>query len=570
MTTDTEAETPETAGDAASVSTEATEATEPAVTTASKADGKSSGADGSEAKSKAKAKTPKAPKAPKAGAKPKAKTAAKSKTEQKTKAKPKPKAKAGDEVPADDPDPRASGAEAGDGAPQADDAKAGQQESKQKPKPEPRPEPEEPPVPIPDLIDLNEFQSRPLAEMQRLASDIGLRVAGVRSKHQLVFEILSWFSRKGARLEATGFIDFTGDSHGFLRWPALSFLSNADDVYCAASFIRDHKLKVGNEVRACVRAPRDREKFLSVDSLIEIEGHPADTWEPPVDFDNLTALFPKERLILEYLDAPTPSPRVVDLLAPLGKGQRGLIVAPPRAGKTILLKNIAVSIQKNHPEVELIVLLLDERPEEVTDFRETVSAPVFSSTFDEPTRRHVQVSDMVAQRARRLVEQKKDVVILLDSLTRLARGHNANIGKGGGRTGSGGLDTKALERPRKFFGAARNVEEGGSLTILATCLVETDSRMDEVIFEEFKGTGNMEIYLDRELAEKRIFPAIHGLKSGTRKDDLLYHPDEFKRISSLRRQLVQLPAGEAMEVLIKNIQLTSSNAELLLRSLSLR
>jgi transcription termination factor Rho len=297
---------------------------------------------------------------------------------------------------------------------------------------------------------------------------------------------------------------------------------------------------------------------------------PAEDWETPVAFDELTALYPSERLILEYPDCPTPSPRVVDLLAPLGKGQRGLIVAPPRAGKTILLKNIAVSIQKNHPEVELIVLLLDERPEEVTDFRETVDAPVYSSTFDEPSRRHVQVSDMVAERARRLVEQKKDVVILLDSLTRLSRGHNVNIGNKGGRTGSGGLDTKALERPRKFFGAARNVEEGGSLTILATCLVETDSRMDEVIFEEFKGTGNMEIYLDREMAEKRIFPAIHGLKSGTRKDELLYHEDEFRRIGSLRRELVQLPAGEAMEKLVKNIQMTSSNAELLLRGLSLR
>jgi len=549
MTTETEAETPEAVGDAASASSDTPELS---LTSDAKSEVDAPAAKG-KTKAKAKAKSPRSTKA---------KTA--------TKAKSKSKAKAPDKASVEEESPASVDSDSSEEKPGGDADDASSDPASSEPKAKPEPEPEEPPVPIPDLIDLNDFQGKPLAEMQRLASDIGLRVAGVRSKHQLVFEILSWFSRKGARIEATGFIDFAGDSHGFLRWPALSFLSNADDVYCAASFIRDHKLKIGNELRVCVRAPRDREKFLSVDSLIEIEGQPADTWEQPVDFDNLTALFPKERLILEYLDSPTASPRVVDLLAPLGKGQRGLIVAPPRAGKTILLKNIAVSIQKNHSEVELIVLLLDERPEEVTDFRETVTAPVFSSTFDEPTRRHVQVSDMVAQRARRLVEQKKDVVILLDSLTRLARGHNANIGKGGGRTGSGGLDTKALERPRKFFGAARNVEEGGSLTILATCLVETDSRMDEVIFEEFKGTGNMEIYLDRELAEKRIFPAIHGLKSGTRKDDLLYHPDEFKRISSLRRQLVQLPAGEAMEVLIKNIQLTSSNAELLLRSLSLR
>jgi len=586
MTTDTEAETPETDGDAVSMSTDTAETSVKGNAKASdrvdSTDDEPGAVESAAAKKTKSSRTPraKAKANAKVNAKPKTKAAGKSKAAAKSKSKAKskdsPKAKAAENPSADEvKEGKAStpsedgsgkgqaeiGADAGDAKPEG---KSANENTKVKP------EPEEPPVPIPDLIDLNEFQGKPLAEMQRLASDIGLRVAGVRSKHQLVFEILSWFSRKGARIEATGFIDFAGDSHGFLRWPALSFLSNTDDVYCAASFIREHKLKIGNEIRACVRAPRDREKFLSVESLIEIEGQPVDTWEPPVSFDDLTALFPKERLILEYPDSPTPSPRVVDLLAPLGKGQRGLIVAPPRAGKTILLKNIAVSIQKNHPEVELIVLLLDERPEEVTDFRETVSAPVFSSTFDEPTRRHVQVSDMVAQRARRLVEQKKDVVILLDSLTRLARGHNANIGKGGGRTGSGGLDTKALERPRKFFGAARNVEEGGSLTILATCLVETDSRMDEVIFEEFKGTGNMEIYLDRELAEKRIFPAIHGLKSGTRKDDLLYHPDEFKRISSLRRQLVQLPAGEAMEVLVKNIQLTGSNAELLLRSLSLR
>ena len=429
--------------------------------------------------------------------------------------------------------------------------------------------PKEPEVTVPEFVDLNEFQTRSLADLHLCAQEIGLRVAGVRSKHQLVFEILTFYGRRGTRIEAEGFVDFNGDSYGFLRWPALSFASNVDDVYVGVNFIRQLELKPGNLVRARVRAPREREKFLSVEEVLSVEGKAVAEWEPPTPFDQLTPLFPKERVILEHPDIDAPAPRVVDIIAPLGKGQRGLIVAPPRGGKTILLKNIAVSIQKNHPEVELIVLLLDERPEEVTDFRESVSAPVFSSTFDENAKRHVQVSDMVAERAKRLVEQGKDVVILLDSLTRLARGHNAAMqgGKGGGRLGSGGVDTKALQRPRKFFGAARNVEEGGSLTILATCLVETESRMDEVIFEEFKGTGNMEIYLDRELAEKRVFPAIHAPKSGTRKDDLLYHPDEFKRISSIRRQLAQMPAGEAMETLVKNVLLTNSNAELLLRGL---
>jgi len=346
----------------------------------------------------------------------------------------------------------------------------------------------------------------------------------------------------------------------------LSFMPNVGDVYVSPSFIRQYELKPGNLIKGVVRAPRDREKFLSLDSVLAIEGVEESKWEVPVAFDKLTALFPSERVILEHKDSESASPRVVDLVAPLGKGQRGLIVAPPRAGKTILLKDIAVSIQKNHPEIELIILLLDERPEEVTDFKETIDARVYASTFDEAPKRHVQVSEMVSHRAKRLVEMGKDVVILLDSLTRLSRGHNSNM-PGKGRTGSGGLNTQALEKPRKFFGAARNVEEGGSLTILATCLVETDSRMDDVIFEEFKGTGNMEIYLDRELAERRVFPAIHTLQSGTRKDELLYHPDEYQRVTGLRRQLAQMPVGEAMGMLVKNIKLTGSNAELLLRGL---
>jgi transcription termination factor Rho len=441
-------------------------------------------------------------------------------------------------------------------------------------------------VNVPERVNVNEFQQSSLITLHEVAQELGLRVAGVRSKHQLVFEILKFYGSRGTVMEAEGFLDYSGDSFGFLRWPAFSFASNADDVYLASNFVKKHELRSGQKLKCIVRPPREREKFLSVEEVLEVEGIPADEWKSPPNFDNLTAMFPSERMILESTASQSPSPRVIDLVAPLGKGQRGLIVAPPRGGKTILLKNIAVSIRENNPEVELIVLLLDERPEEVTDFRETVNASVYSSTFDESSNRHIEVADMVLNRAKRLVEIGKDVVVLLDSLTRLARAHNSarqggggseggggggrhqrGGGGGGGPIGSGGISPKALERSRRFFGAARNVEEGGSLTILATCLIETDSRMDDVIFEEFKGTGNMEITLDREMAESRIFPAIHLLKSGTRKDELLYHPEEYQRISSLRKQMSQRPAPEAMVVLLKLIKTTRSNAELLLRGI---
>lgn len=442
-------------------------------------------------------------------------------------------------------------------------------------------------IPVPDFIDVNEFQRRSLAQHHAAAEEVGLKVAGIRSKHQLVFELLKFYGERGTRMEALGFVDFGPEGFGFLRWPEFSFASNADDVYVATGLLKKYQIRTGQKLRCTVRPPREREKFLAAEDIIEIEGAAADTWVQPVGFDSLTALHPTERLILEIPEGKSPSPRVLDLVAPLGKGQRGLIVAPPRGGKTILLKNIAVSIKKNHPDVALLVLLLDERPEEVTDFRETVAAAVYSSTFDEASKRHIQVADMVLNRAKRLVESGRDVVILLDSLTRLARAHNSanqsggaepfvagrkgkrkgGGGGGGGPIGSGGISPKALERSRRFFAAARNVEEGGSLTILATCLIETDSRMDDVIFEEFKGTGNMEITLDREMAEARIFPALHLLKSGTRKDELLYHPDEYARVHSLRKQMAQRPPGEAMQVLLKLIAGTSSNAELLLRGI---
>ncbi len=447
--------------------------------------------------------------------------------------------------------------------------------------------PEETPVVVPDAVDVNEFQRKSLASLHEIAQGLGLRVAGVRSKHQLVFEILRFYGSRGTVLEAEGFLDWAGEPVGFLRWPEFSFAPNADDVSVAAALLKERGLRTGQRLRCRVRAPRDREKTLAVEEVLEIEGIPVGEWRTPPSFDDLTAMFPSERLILETTEGSSPSPRVIDLIAPLGKGQRGLIVAPPRGGKTILLKNIAVSIHRNSPEVELIVLLLDERPEEVTDFRETVDASIYSSTFDESPDRHIEVADMVLNRAKRLVENGRDVVVLLDSLTRLARAHNSarqsgggggggqgrqhrgngGGGGGGGPVGSGGISPKALERSRRFFGAARNVDGGGSLTILATCLIETDSRMDDVIFEEFKGTGNMEITLDREMAESRVFPAIHLLKSGTRKDELLYHPDEFLRIGSLRKQLVQRPAPEAMVVLLKAIKSTRSNAELLLRGI---
>lgn len=442
-----------------------------------------------------------------------------------------------------------------------------------------------PAISVPEFVNLNEFQKHTLAALHQMAQEAGLRVAGIRSKHSLVFEILKFYGSRGTAMEAEGFLDYSGDSYGFLRWPDFSFASNADDVYIGANFVKRYEMRPGQRVKCVIRVPREREKFLSVEEVIEIEGAPAEEWRTPQNFDDLKAMFPSERIILESPSTGLLSPRVIDLVAPLGKGQRGLIVAPPRGGKTILLKNIAVSIRENSPDVELIVLLLDERPEEVTDFRETVGASIFSSTFDESSNRHIEVADMVLNRAKRIVETGRDVVVLLDSLTRLARAHNSakqsgnggggqgrqhrngGGGGGGGPIGSGGISPKALERSRRFFGAARKVEEGGSLTILATCLIETDSRMDDVIFEEFKGTGNMEITLDREMAESRIFPAIHLLKSGTRKDELLYHPDEFVRVGSLRKQLAQRPAPEAMVVLLKTIRGTSSNAELLLRGI---
>lgn len=423
----------------------------------------------------------------------------------------------------------------------------------------------ETPAQEPVVIDLNEFRRKSTTELQALYEELPIKLQNGLTHAQLVFELIRYKLAQGEIVEGDGIMEQAKDNYAMLRDAERSFRTSVDDIYLAGSLIREHKLNVGNKVRIRLRKLRPQDKYLSAGEVTAVEGIPAAEFRVGTPFDKLTPLFPKERIILENKEENCAAMRMVDLVAPFGKGQRGLIVAPPRGGKTVLLKQIARAIRANSPKVELIILLLDERPEEVTDFEETVDAPVYASTFDEPSKRHAQVSDLVIERAKRLVEQGKDVVILLDSLTRLARGYNAN--QTGGKIMSGGLGSGALEKPRKFFGAARNLEEGGSLTIIATCLVETESRMDEVIFEEFKGTGNMEIKLDRELAERRFFPAIHLTQSATRNDDRLYHQSELPRIMEIRRQLAAQPVEEALERLLKNIAHTQNNAELLLRGL---
>jgi transcription termination factor Rho len=351
-----------------------------------------------------------------------------------------------------------------------------------------------------------------------------------------------------------------------LRWARYNFAAGPDDLFVSIGLVRELALQTGLRVHGIMRIPAERERYCSLVDLSAIEEIPVAEWKSPTPFDKLTPLFPQERILLESITAPTLSARAVDLIAPLGKGQRALIVAPPRTGKTILMKHLAQAIRSTTPDVRLILLLVDERPEEVTDLRRDIDADIYSSTFDESPQRHTELAELVSERAKRLVELGHDVVILLDSITRLARGYN-NLQPGKGRIMSGGVDAKALMKPKRFFGAARNTEEGGSLTIVATALVETQSRMDDLIFEEFKGTGNMEVHLDRTIADQRVFPAIHVTKSATRREENLYHPDELARVIVLRKQLNELPAVEAMETLVANLNRTQSNAELLLRGL---
>jgi transcription termination factor Rho len=416
------------------------------------------------------------------------------------------------------------------------------------------------------VLELDQLHRLPHTELVNLAREFNLRISQERTRHQFTFDLLKAYGARGIKLRAEGMLELSNEAYGFLRWERYNFTPCPEDVYVPASILKRFGLRAGLKIKATIRVPRDKEKFMALDEVLSVEGIPIEQWTEPKLFDQLTALFPDRRILLENSKTKSVSARAVDLIAPLGRGQRGLIVAPPRAGKTILLKDIAMAIRVNSPEVHLILLLVDERPEEVTDLRRSLDCEIFSSTFDETPTRHVQVAELVSERAKRLVELRKDVVILLDSITRLARGYNS-LQPGRGRIMSGGVESKALLKPKRFFGSARNCEEGGSLTILATALIETESRMDEVIFEEFKGTGNMELHLDRALLEKRIYPSIHILKSGTRRDDLLYHPDEFARITILRKKLAQLPAIEAMEVLLNTIKGTKTNAELLLSAL---
>jgi transcription termination factor Rho len=415
-------------------------------------------------------------------------------------------------------------------------------------------------------LDLNELQESSGEELEALARDLDVYLHPARSRHQHVLDILRPALASGATVTAEGFLDQVGDSFAMLRWPKLNFLPVPEDVCISRALVEQHHLRPGQRIAGTVQLPGQRAKFLALDNVIRIEGQPAEEWTEPTDFDNLTPQFPQGRIILENPKTNSITARAVDLLAPLGRGQRGLIVAPPRVGKTILLKEIAKAIRVNHPDVVLILLLVDERPEEVTDLEREVDCQIYHSNFDESVQRHVQVAEMVMERAKRLVEMKQDVVLLLDSITRLSRGYN-NLQPGRGRIMSGGVEAKALIKPKKFFGSARNVEEGGSLTVLATALTETGSRMDELIFEEFKGTGNMELHLDRALQEKRLYPAIHPMLSATRREELLYHPDEWERVLMLRKTMAALPPLEAMEKLIDNLHATKTNAELLLSGL---
>ena len=411
------------------------------------------------------------------------------------------------------------------------------------------------------VVDLSTLKDMSVTELTRLAQTLDVPgVTGMR-KQELIFQILRSRAEKSGLLFSEGVLETLPDGFGFLRAPNYNYLPGPDDIYVSPSQIRKFDLQTGDTVSGQIRQPKDGERYFA---LIKVE---AVNFEPPartrdrVFFENLTPLYPQNRLKLETV-SDNLSARVMDHMTPIGKGQRGLIVAAPRTGKTMLLQNIANSISANHPEVFLIVLLIDERPEEVTDMQRSVKGEVISSTFDEPAQRHVQVAEMVIEKAKRLVEHGKDVVILLDSITRLARAYNTIV-PASGKVLSGGVDSNALQRPKRFFGAARNIEQGGSLTIIATALIDTGSRMDDVIFEEFKGTGNLEIHLDRKLADRRVFPAIDIQKSGTRKEELLLPKDDLTRIWVLRKVLAPLSPQEGMELLLSKMGKTKTNAEFL-------
>jgi transcription termination factor Rho len=410
-------------------------------------------------------------------------------------------------------------------------------------------------------LDLVELKDMSIQNLNQIAKDLNVTgIAGLR-KQELIFKILQTQAEKSGLIFSEGVLECLPDGFGFLRAPEYNYLPGPDDVYVSPSQIRRFDLRTGDTISGQIRPPKEGERYFALIKVDAINFEPPEEARNKIFFDNLTPLYPDERLKLETT-RDSASGRVMDLLTPIGKGQRGLIVAAPRTGKTMLLQSIANSITANHPEVSLIVLLIDERPEEVTDMQRSVKGEVISSTFDEPASRHVQVAEMVIEKAKRLVEHKRDVVILLDSITRLARAYNTVVPPSG-KVLSGGVDSNALQRPKRFFGAARNIEEGGSLTIVASALIDTGSRMDDVIFEEFKGTGNMEIHLDRKLMDKRVFPAIDITKSGTRKEELLVPKEELNRIFVLRRVLNPLSPVESMELLLDKLGKTRSNAEFL-------
>ena len=411
-------------------------------------------------------------------------------------------------------------------------------------------------------LNLTELKTRSAADLAALAEEMGLEDLARVKKQDIIFAILKAHSRNGEDIYGDGVLEILQDGFGFLRSADSSYMAGPDDIYVSPSQIRRFSLRTGDTVSGLIRPPRDGERYFALLKVGEINYEAPENAKHKIAFQNLTPLFPTERLVLEMGNGSTEdlTARIIDLASPIGKGQRGLIVSPPKAGKTMLLQNIATSITSKHPEVYLIVLLIDERPEEVTEMVRTVRGEVVSSTFDEPASRHVQVADMVIEKARRLVEHKKDVVILLDSITRLARAYNTVV-PSSGKVLTGGVDANALQRPKRFFGAARNIEEGGSLTIIATALVETGSRMDDVIYEEFKGTGNMEVHMDRRIAEKRIFPALNINRSGTRREELLTKPDELQKIWILRKLLHPMDELAAIEFLLGKMKDTKTNAE---------
>lgn len=412
-------------------------------------------------------------------------------------------------------------------------------------------------------LDLAGLKDMSISELTHIAKEMGIEGATGLRKQELIFKVLAAQTEKSGLIFSEGVLETLPDGFGFLRAPEYNYLPGPDDIYVSPSQIRKFDLRTGDTVSGQIRPPKEGERYFALIKVEAINFEAPEQAREKVFFDNLTPLYPDEQLKMEIdTDPDKIAARVIDLVTPIGKGQRALIVAPPRTGKTMLLQTIANSVTENHPEVTLIVLLIDERPEEVTDMQRSVNGEVISSTFDEPPTRHVQVADMVIEKAKRLVEHKRDVVILLDSITRLARAHNAVVPPSG-KILSGGIDSNALQRPKRFFGAARNIEEGGSLTIIATALIDTGSRMDDVIFEEFKGTGNSEIHLDRKLSDKRLFPAIDLQRSGTRKEELLIDKENLNRIWVMRRVLNPLSPVEQMEVVLERLSKTKTNAEFL-------